>query len=1001
MFEPTGLGLEIFKKRYALHEDETWSEACERIARHISIAENGPSINELYDKYYEMLYENFLMPGGRIIAGAGRTKAQLLNCFVVPTGDSREGWGKTISDMIVIGGTGGGVGINFSPIRPRGTSISGTGGQATGAVSLMEIVNTAGEVIKAGGGRRTALMFALNIDHGDIKEFLDVKLDLGKLNNANVSIMFNENPEDFFNKVKEDADHQIIFRGKVIGKIPARKLWHKVVENMSKNGEPGILNGYYANKMSNVWYDTTLICTNPCVTGDTLIAVADGRNAVSIKQLAEEGNDVPVYSVHPGTGEVQIKLGIHPRVTGFKKEIWKLTLDDGSTIRATPNHKFLTRDLQKVELKDLKPGDSLLPFNSNINNRYRHIESVKEKNSTHGKMSGRQYRLIYEFYKGKQPSHHHIHHQDFNSYNDSIENLLLMTTEEHIKLHSEKMMGENNPFYKMSEEWRDKWRKEYSSHPGEKNGMYGKENKWGSHTEEAKQKIREKHLGKKFTEFSKKKLSESKIKLFADRRKQLGIADEITKECPACGSHFTVPYYRRENMYCSSECRAKIAGLAASETTKTRLKNEREERREKWITSYLDLKFELKREPFKKEFEAYLASKNLSSRFGAHISTLKELKEAASNYNHRVVSVEFCGHEDVYNITVEDNHNYGIITTNKDDKYVTSSGIYSLNCGELFLSKGEACCLGSLVLPKFMKNNKIDYDLLRETIDTAVSFLDNVLSVNVYPLPENKEVANNYRRIGLGALGVHDILLMNGLKYNSDEGLEFIDKLFCFIKNCAYDASIEIAKKKGAFPRFEADKFLKSGFCKTLKPSIRSKIKEFGIRNCALLTLAPTGTTSMVCGASSGIEPMFAPAYIRKYKITVNTVDEMRQEIVIHPLLKQFIDEGKSIEHFQGAHDLSLRDHFEMQRAVQKHIDNSVSKTINTPQGISIEELSDLLIEYFPELKGVTIYPEGSRENQPLTPLSLNEAVDHLINKMNTQVGMEETGRCRNGKCDL
>jgi ribonucleoside-diphosphate reductase alpha chain len=91
-----------------------------------------------------------------------------------------------------------------------------------------------------------------------------------------------------------------------------------------------------------------------------------------------------------------------------------------------------------------------------------------------------------------------------------------------------------------------------------------------------------------------------------------------------------------------------------------------------------------------------------------------------------------------------------------------------------------------------------------------------------------------------------------------------------------------------------------------------------------------------------------------------------------------------------------------MQRVVQKHIDNSVSKTINTPQGISVEELSDLLIEYFPELKGVTIYPEGSRENQPLTPLSLNEAVDHLISKMNdTQLGMEETGRCRNGKCDL
>ena len=109
--------------------------------------------------------------------GGGRAKGQLLNCFVVPTADSREGWAKAVSDMLIISGTGGGVGMNFSPIRPRGTPIRGTGGEATGAVSLMEVINQTGEVIKAGGGRRTALMMCLRYDHADILEFMNRKFN--------------------------------------------------------------------------------------------------------------------------------------------------------------------------------------------------------------------------------------------------------------------------------------------------------------------------------------------------------------------------------------------------------------------------------------------------------------------------------------------------------------------------------------------------------------------------------------------------------------------------------------------------------------------------------------------------------------------------------------------------------------------------------------------------------------------------------------------------------
>jgi len=276
----------------------------------------------------------------------------------------------------------------------------------------------------------------------------------------------------------------------------------------------------------------------------------------------------------------------------------------------------------------------------------------------------------------------------------------------------------------------------------------------------------------------------------------------------------------------------------------------------------------------------------------------------------------------------------------------------------------------------------------------AVRFLDNVLSVNVYPMKEIAETCKSVRRIGLGVIGLHDVLLLKDMKYNSPEGLELVDKLMKSIKNYAYEASVELAVEKGPFPIFEPDKFLKSNFVKTLKPTIRRRIRENGLRNCALLTIAPTGTTSLVCGATSGIEPMFAPAYERRYWDD----EERKTEVVVHPLLKRFIDEERDVTHFQGTYDIPLEDHFEMQRVCQKHIDNAVSKTINVMPGTPDDKLSDALIEYLPELKGTTIYPEGSRENQPLTPISLEEAIKH-VDKSKSEATTLDT--CKDGKCDI
>ncbi len=1004
-YEPSGLALDIFRKRYAIHPNETFGEACERVAYHIAQAEQGEKVATVRQQFLDVLRKNLFFPGGRIMFGSGRPKGQLLNCFVVPTHDSREGWGKTTSDTIVISGVGGGVGTNYSPVRPRGSKINGAGGIASGAVSLMRGINAFGEEMKNGGGRRVALMMTLRIDHGDIVEFLDSKLDLGKLNNANVSVNFEADPEIFFERVKRGEDLELKHNGKVVGRIPAKKIWSKIVSNALKGGEPGLLNGYLANRMSNIWYYTPLISTNPCITGDSLIAVADGRNAVSIEQLATEGKDVPVYSMHPGTGKVEIKWGMNPRKTGEQREIWRLTLDDGSAVRATPDHRFYLSDMTEQPLRELKPGNSIA-VSSRWKTSWDDIFKGNSRSQDYwmmdktGSKTRFEHSLVAEFNLGRDLARGEVvHHWNFDGLDNSPNNLEVMTKEAHDAYHSSLISGENNPYHRMD----DEWKRRFASHPGEENGMFGRENKWGHHTEEAKDAIRQKHIGVKSSNETRALLSSIRLEQVQKKYADAGVPMYVKKTCPGCGAKFTVHWQAREQTYCSKPCFLQVFNRRkdVNDAKRVRYETEREQKRRAWLKLYTDKRFELGRDLRVDEFVQFCKDAGMTSRYGnATFKNHAELKEAASAFNHRVVSVEFDGYEDVYNMTVEDNHNYAIVlpvkgqTKNGKEKQTL---VFTPQCGEIWLAEYDCCCLGSIVLPRFVDEatRELDWEELRRTVFTGIRFLDNVLSVNNYPLPEIKDQCSNLRRIGLGTTGLHDMLLKMGMRYNSAQGLEFVDRVWEKIKHWSYEASTDLAEEKGSFPKFDPDKFVKSGFCKTLKPSLRERIKTKGMRNCAVNTVAPVGTGSMVSDTSSGIEPMFAPAYRRRYR----DGDALTEEVVIHPLFKRFMDEGLSVKHFQGAHELKVKDHFEMQRTVQRHVDNAVSKTINVPPGVKEEELSELYMEYFPELKGVTIYPDGSREDQPLTPMDLDEAVRaYEVNAVAAAAGVDS---CRDGKCDI
>ena len=201
------------------------------------------------------------------------------------------------------------------------------------------------------------------------------------------------------------------------------------------------------------------------------------------------------------------------------------------------------------------------------------------------------------------------------------------------------------------------------------------------------------------------------------------------------------------------------------------------------------------------------------------------------------------------------------------------------------------------------------------------------------------------------------------------------------------------------------EKHIESGFMKRMPAKIRSLVQEHGIRNCCILTQAPTGTVSILSGnCSSGIEPMFAPAYERRFW----QGEERKMELVFHPLFEQFMKEGKPVDHFVGSHDLSVRDHMEVQRIVQRHVDNAVSKTINIAHDYPIEEVEKLWLEYLPYLKGTTFYRDGTRgmvradgtvEPPPLSPIPIDEAKVRFNEAHN--VDMEQVDDCASGVCTL
>ena len=294
-------------------------------------------------------------------------------------------------------------------------------------------------------------------------------------------------------------------------------------------------------------------------------------------------------------------------------------------------------------------------------------------------------------------------------------------------------------------------------------------------------------------------------------------------------------------------------------------------------------------------------------------------------------------------------------------------------CAEQPLPDGGCCNLGAVNLERFVdENQNFMVEEFKETVEIGTRFLDNVVDYNLdrHALEDQKKNAMNDRRVGLGILGLGDMLVRMGIQYDSEDAIQTIDQIMTIFRDTAYDTSINLAKEKGQFPHFNWKGYNKSKFVKALPKSIKEKIKNNGIRNCTLTTVAPTGSGAIVARVTSGVEPIFATSYKRMVKKNDGGYGkEFEQYTVYHPIIKELFGTDENLpEYVTTAHKIDPFFRVKMQGTVQKYIDSSISSTVNLQEDIPVETVADIYMKAYENgLKGITVYREGSREGILIT----------------------------------
>jgi ribonucleotide reductase alpha subunit len=781
-FNGDELAAGIFVGKYALRDEDgnilesIPDQMHRRLAKEFArIEANYP--NPLTEEEIYNLFKNFefVIPQGSPMSAIGNDYQiqSVSNCFVIDSPkDSYSGILKTDQEQAQIMKRRGGVGFDISNIRPKGSKTKNAARTTDGIGVFMErFSNTCREV--AQGGRRGALMLTISCHHPEIRTFINIKKDLKKVTGANISIRLTD---EFMNAVKNKQKVELRWpvdssNPSIKESVDAESLWNEIIEAAWASAEPGLLFWDTAQRLtpSDIYkdfgYEST--STNPCITGDTLISVADGRGFVEISKLAEEGLDIPVYCCDD-RGRIAVRTMRNPRITGYNQDVYEVILDDGSKFKTTSNHRMMMRDGSFKEVKDIVPGDSL-----HVGFRYEgsivDIPNVKSRNvrtmywmlkNCNNAFKKTEHRYIYNHHFGDVGKGYIVHHKDHNSKNNKIENLEKMLITDHNEHHKEKMMGANNPIHKIlaDPERSAQYRKLQSElNTGLKNGNA----KDISNTElKAKGIELTLSIGRRFSikewqeyaknndlplafadyrynefgdvlEFSKKcaqvcgisaeliEIDPRTTKLLQKMQSQgykCSIKDSrvfVEKVCECCGDKFEVAHGHREVSCCGITCANKINNSNPESCAKRAhsinesYKIKMDSIKKSQMDLYCDFKYIIGREPMLKEYKLECKKNDLSCRFGTKygFNDYGDLKINAAYNNHKVISVAHAGKQDVYNGTVDEFHNFYIGGNEQVvDGRKERCMFNSKNCGEIILSPSDSCRLMCINLMGFVNN---------------------------------------------------------------------------------------------------------------------------------------------------------------------------------------------------------------------------------------------------------------------------------------------------------
>ncbi len=984
--ELTENAVAVFSRRYvrkgAQGEPlETLAETFWRVAYHVASAEEewGDDVMAYTRKFYSLLSTKRFFPNSPTFTGAGTPLGQLAACFVLPISDDMgrdpSGIFQTLRDAALIQQTGGGNGFAFSRLRPQKTLVNTSAGRATGPVGFLRVYDQAFGEIAQGGTRRGANMGVLRVDHPDVEEFITCKTDENAITNFNISVGITD---AFMEAVMADADwdlkfpdvespeykkfhgtlEQAIENGiplKVYKTVRARDLFDKIVEQAHHNGEPGVLFLDAANATNPVPHLYQLEATNPCVTGETLIYTEQGLRRAD--ELADEAVALSVVT-DARLGAETLMPATAVFTTGMK-DVYRLLTREGYELRLTADHQVMTAR-GWVAAGDLDSGDKL-----HILNRRGGFGpgGSLEEGQVLGWLVGdgtiNVVRAVLSFFGEEKQE-------------------LAPVFAEAVTSIVEKPGKRSYPVGVINVAGRDEARV-----------MSDRLRGWAA--DHGLSETR-KHIVPPTVLAGSAAMQQGFLQAlftadgtFLDGREKGGTVRlasshlELLKDVQRLLLNFGIASRIYENR--------RSGGYREMPDGKGGLKEYYSQAQHELAVSRVNLI------PFANEIGFLTEAKQ--SRLVEYLSRMQR-GPYQETFLATVLAVEPDGREMVYDLHQPETHSF------------IANGLVVHNCGEQWLGPYENCCLGSVNLAQHLgEGGLVDWEKLKESVVLSTRFLDDVVQKNAYvpAVPRLKEAAYRVRRIGLGIMGLADLMYHVGVRYGSPEGQEFAAQVMEFVRYHCMLTSIELSKTRGPFEVIQGSIYdqdnltwqpptaLMEYVSDFSRPEVNwdwvlKGIRKYGIRNGAQTTVAPTGTIATAAGCEGyGCEPAFALAYIRHvndhgqdlqltytspaFELALDRagIDAGTREQIISEVMARGTCQGVAAlpENLQNVFvvsaDISAEEHVRMQAALQSFVDNSLSKTVNFNAGATAEDVATAYqLAWELGCKGITVYVTGSRD---------------------------------------